>query len=474
MKHARIKTPRDYHSIRFKSLVYFLLMALSLVTFVLFFEINFFEPIYQNIQANEVNNICEEIIKNYSTNKSKSEIAKIAREHEVDVLVFSVENNTGIIIYNGTRDFDDNLLNKMGTLIEVLNGDKNNITKYSYEEGDNKIVASGTAVDIDGTTIYFTASTKLQPIQSTMRVFNVSILFILSGSVIIAAILSVTFSNIISSPLRKMSATAKTLDKVNFDAKFDGRGYTEVEQLADTLNYAIAELKKTDDLRNEVISNVSHELRTPLTMIKSYAELINDINGEDKIKREKDLNIIISEANRLEYLLNDMLDFSKLKSGIIEFHFEKFNFYSLLAKLQEFYTTQHSQNGFTFTLKSPKNVFIYADYKRIEQVITNLLNNAINYSKENKNIIIELKKQDQDIYRLSIIDHGIGIAKENLPHIFDRHFRATNAKRVTVGSGIGLSIVKQILDAHQLNFGVLSEENKGSIFYINFKTTTKD
>ena len=117
-----------------------------------------------------------------------------------------------------------------------------------------------------------------------------------------------------------------------------------------------------------------------------------------------------------------------------------------------------------------KNVFINADYKRIEQVVMNLLNNAINYSKDNKHIIIELKKHEENIYKLSIIDHGIGISKENLPHIFDRHFRATNAKRVNVGSGIGLSIVKQILDAHGLQFGVKSEENKGSSFYIYFKT----
>ena len=114
-------------------------------------------------------------------------------------------------------------------------------------------------------------------------------------------------------------------------------------------------------------------------------------------------------------------------------------------------------------------MFINADYKRIEQVIVNLLNNAINYSKDNKDIIIELKKQSNEIGKLSITDHGIGISEENLSQIFDRHFRATNAKRVAVGSGIGLSIVKEILDAHNLDFGVISEEGKGSTFYINFK-----
>lgn len=473
MKQNRLKTPRDYHSIKFKSLVYFLLLALSLVTFVLFFEINFFEPIYQSTKEDEVTKVCEQIVESYKS-QSKTGIPSIARANEVDVLIFRVENNTGIIIYNGTRDYNENLLNKMGALINVLDGQKDKIINYAYNEHNTKTIASGTAIDVDGNTIYFNVSTKLQPIHSTIRVLNISVLFILGGSIIIAIILSITFSKIISNPLQKMSKTAKNLDKNNFDANFDGSGYTEVEQLAETLNYAIGELKKTDELRNEVISNVSHELRTPLTMIKSYAELIKDINGDDKEKREKDLNVILSEANRLEYLLNDMLDFSKLKSGLIEYNYEKFNLYNLLLKLQELYSNQYNAKGFNFTLKSPKNVYIYADYKRIEQVIVNLLNNAINYSKDNKNIDIVLKKQAEDTYTLSITDYGIGIAKENLPKIFDRHFRATNAKRVTVGSGIGLSIVKQILDSHKLHFGVISEENIGSTFYIHFKTIKKD
>ncbi len=470
MKANRLKNPKDYHSIKFKTLVYFLLMALSLVTFVLFFEINFFEPIYNSIKADEVTSVCEKISISYDTSKSKKEISKIARENEVDILIFKIENNTKIIIYNGTRDLDENLLSNMNILVDVLNGRKNELTNYTSQDNNRNIIATGIAKDIDSETIYFSVSTKLQPLQSTIRVFNLSVLFILLGSIIIAIILSFTFSKIISAPLQKMYATAKEIDKNTFDAKFDGRGYTEVEQLAETLNYAIGELKKTDELRNEVISNVSHELRTPLTMIKSYSELIKDISGDDKIKREKDLNVIISEANRLEYLLNDMLDFSKLKSGLTEYNFETFDISKMLFKLQEVYTTQHFVNGFTFTLNSPKNVYIKADYKRIEQVIMNLLNNAINYSKENKEIIIELKKFNTNAYKLSIIDNGIGIAKENISQIFDRHFRATNAKRVSVGSGIGLSIVKQILDAHKFEYGVKSEENKGSTFYINFKT----
>ena len=111
---------------------------------------------------------------------------------------------------------------------------------------------------------------------------------------------------------------------------------------------------------------------------------------------------------------------------------------------------------------------VKADYNRIEQVVTNLLNNAINYSKVNKEITVQLSPTQNNKYKLSVIDKGIGIPAENIPHIFERHFRATNAERVSVGSGIGLSIVKQILDDHRLEFGVKSKLNEGSTFYIIF------
>ena len=218
----------------------------------------------------------------------------------------------------------------------------------------------------------------------------------------------------------------------------------------------------------EVIANVSHELRTPLTMIKSYTELIKDISGDNPEKRQEHLDVIHAEANKLEYLINDMMDYSKLESGVMTYEKSKFNLYDLLKRTKITYAQKYPE--FKFSLSGVKDAFIFADEQRISQVITNLLNNAINYSSTKKEINVRLKRISQDEIKLEVVDHGIGISEENLKNIFDRHFRSSSAKRAAVGSGIGLSIVKSILTHHGYSFGATSKENKGSTFYINFKT----
>ena len=269
-----------------------------------------------------------------------------------------------------------------------------------------------------------------------------------------------------------MANKAKQLTESNKNVKFNSNDYAEVKQLSDTLNYALGELQKTDAIRKEVLANVSHELKTPLTMIKSYTELIKDISGDNPEKRKEHLDVIYREAERLDYLINDMMDYSKLESGLMSYEKSTFNLADVLKEFKAAYSQKFED--FKISLSTPKSVLIHADKKRIEQVITNLLNNAINYSTTKKEINIRLRKvpNSENQYKLEIVDHGMGISKENLDKIFDRHFRTTSAKRATIGSGIGLSIVKSILTYHNFEFGAKSEENKGSTFYIIFTTSS--
>ncbi len=413
--------------------------------------------------------MCDTIIEKYVSDE-KYDIPEMAISNGVDAVIYRVEQETAIIIYNGTRLTEEELLKRIQIFNSKIVSSELNSVNYTVKEQHIETVNSGAKQEINGEIIYFLTSSRLTPDLGASRILNISTIFVLFGSVVIAIILSFVFSNSISSPLQNMCASAKNLNSKNFEVNFNGTGYTEVEQLSSTLNFAVDELKKTDELRNEVVSNVSHELRTPLTMIKSYAELIKDINGNNPVKREENLNVILQEAERLETLLNDMLDFSKLKSGTTLYNFTEFNLYSLLQKLFETYSTKYNAEGYTFKFNSPKNLKITADYNRIEQVVVNLLNNAINYSKTNKEISITVSKLSTNYYRLAIKDNGIGISEANIKHIFDRHFRATNAQRTTVGSGIGLSIVKQILDDHKYQYGVISKVNKGSTFYFDFKT----
>lgn len=467
------KNKLDWHSLRVKSFLYFLLVATSMLTFFMFFAINFFEPIYKQSKEKEIKRVCALMIEGFKNNNLQNVLNNEINPNEVDALLFAIEDETGVVIFNGTRVSEGDLLSRIKYFISVLSESTTNEVDYTTTENGTRLLVYGKTEEIDGKIYYFMTSTKLMPVESTLKTFNKSILFIFIGSIVLAGILSLIFSNSISAPLQKMSNTAKALSENNLSTQFEGYGYTESEQLSDTLNYAIEELKKTDELRNELVSNVSHELKTPLTMIKSYAELIKDITGNDKTKRNKDLDVIIEESKRLETLISDMLDFSKLKSKTIVYSFSEFNLSDMLRKITEKYKTKYCPSGFEITLDCPEYAMVNADYSRIEQVVTNLLNNAINYSKDQKKIHISLTQQDSQKLKLSVSDHGIGIPAENIPHIFERHFRATNAERVAVGSGIGLSIVKQILDDHHLQYGVKSKLNEGSTFFIIFNEINK-
>ncbi len=432
----------------------------------MFFAITFFEPIYRESKEKDVENACNIMIEAYNSNSLSEALKNTTNPNDVDALIFSIEEDTAVVLFNGTRIEKDSLIYRIQTFLDKYSeSDENEIT-FSMTENGTRMILFGTAREIEGETIYFVTSSKLLPVESTLNTFSKSIIFIFIGAIIIAGILSYIFSNSIASPLQKMSKNAKSLSNNNLNTHFDGFGYTESEQLSDTLNFAISELRKTDELRNELVSNVSHELKTPLTMIKSYAELIKDITGDNKAKRDEDLDVIIEESNRLETLLQDMLDFSKLNSKTMDYNFSEFNISDMLEKIVTRYNTKYADAGYTISLESPEFALVNADYSRIEQVVTNLLNNAINYSKENKNILVRLTRTDDQKLKLEIIDHGIGIPKENIPHVFERHFRATNAERVSVGSGIGLSIVKQILDDHNYAFGVKSQINVGSTFFV--------
>ena len=238
-------------------------------------------------------------------------------------------------------------------------------------------------------------------------------------------------------------------------------------QLSSTLNYSISEIKKSEEIQKDVIQNVSHELRTPLTMIRSYTELLQDFSGDDPVKRKEHLQVISEQTDRLENLVKDMIDLSKLQAKTMVFNKTEFDLSESLKGLEDNYKTRYEKEGYKFNFRIAKNIKINADKQRIEQVILNLINNAINYSKDNKNIQVNLKKENNHAI-LEVIDHGMGISEKDLSQIFQRHFRSTNSQHTTAGSGVGLTIVKEILDYHGYKINVKSKENEGSTFTVEF------
>ena len=284
--------------------------------------------------------------------------------------------------------------------------------------------------------------------------------------IVIAFLLAAVISRGVSRSIIMLNDGAKKLAAGDYSVKFNSRDYMEVSELSDTLNHTATELGKTDSFQKELIANVSHDLRTPLTMIKGYAEVMRDIPGENT---PENVQVIIDETERLTGLVNDMLDISKLKAGTITIEPEEYNITESIRHVLERYNKLREVEGYTIDFLYDDEVNIYADEQKMYQVLYNLVNNAINYTGDDKKVTV-IQKVDGDVLRIEVKDTGDGVKQDDIPYVWDRYYKDKTAhKRAIQGTGLGLSIVKNVLELHGAKYGVSSIQGKGATFWFEIQ-----
>ncbi len=308
---------------------------------------------------------------------------------------------------------------------------------------------------------------ELMPLGATTQTLQMQFGWIMCLLIMGALIIALAISRVICAPLEKMSVSARKLAKGDYSAEFSTGGYREAEELGEALNYAAEELAKTDNLQKELVANISHDLRTPLTMIKGYSEVMRDIPGENN---PENVQVIIDETERLTELVNDMLDLSKIRSGTRKPEVETFDITDMVRSVLLRYEKLTEKDNYKIEFEADENFSVTADRTMILQVIYNLVNNALNYTGEDRKVSIVQSVWDNRV-RISVIDTGSGIAEEDIPYIWDRYYKVDKVhKRAKVGTGLGLSIVKGILDAHGALYGVESRIGEGSNFWFELET----
>ena len=317
-------------------------------------------------------------------------------------------------------------------------------------------------IDVDGAEEVIMINSVLTPVDATVYTLKVQLRFISAIMIVIAFILAATLSNNISRSIIRINEGAKKLADGDYSVKFNSRDYMEVAELSDTLNYTATELGKTDSFQKELIANVSHDLRTPLTMIKGYAEVMRDIPGENT---PENVQVIIDETERLTSLVNDMLDISKLKAGTLTIQPEEYNITESIRHVLERYNKLREVEGYTIDFVYDDEVIVYADEQKMYQVLYNLVNNAINYTGEDKKVTV-IQKVLGDTLRIEVKDTGEGVKQEDIPYVWDRYYKDKTAhKRAISGTGLGLSIVKNVLELHGAKYGVSSIQGQGATFW---------
>lgn len=466
-----MKVKFDFNSIKFRLWLYFLAIAVGIVALIWFLQIFLLNNSYEDMKIKEVSRVSSEIQAAY-LRQDEYFSENIQRMSLVNDYYVMMEKKDSILRFVPDGDNPAPVVGYAMRIPELKKAIMNNAQlnhayiKFSMGMENYDILAYGTIIDLeDDTPVFLYIFTPLYPVNSTVQILKNQLSIVTIVALILAFILAYLFSRRISKPIKGMTEEAKKLSYGNYDAHFVGNSYSEVNKLADTLNTSAYEMASTDQRQKDLIANVSHDLKTPLTMIRSYAEMIRDLSGDNPEKRNTHLKVIIDESDRMANLVNDMTMVSKLRTNDIELSEDNFDLVLAAKSILDSFDVFKEQEGYLFKFLSPKEAMCYGDEEKIKQVIANLVGNAVKYCGEDKEVIVRIIKSGKT-FKLEVSDHGPGISKEDLPHVWDRYYKAsTNYVRPTEGTGLGLSIVKEILTLHHVDYGVTSEVGKGSTFW---------
>lgn len=230
----------------------------------------------------------------------------------------------------------------------------------------------------------------------------------------------------------------------------------------------VTEHKKLEQIQKEFVANVSHELRTPITTVKSYAETLLELSPEDADNRNRFLQVINSESDRMTTLVQDLLELSKLDNKKLSFQMERIELAELVRNEAERYQIHARKKEQQILFEAAEKYYIHGDAGRVSQVFRNLISNAVKYSGNGSEIKVTLYSREGFVVG-EVRDQGMGISPEDLPRVFERFYRVDKARsRAMGGTGLGLAIVKEIMQYHGGRIEVTSELGKGSCFYLYF------
>ncbi len=280
---------------------------------------------------------------------------------------------------------------------------------------------------------------------------------------VVSILLAVLLSRMFSRPIINVIRCARMMAEGKMNVALPVKTKDEIGQLTQALNELGVELSKTENLRRELIANVSHELRSPLSVIQGFAETVRDVTWPNEEKRTAQLTMISDEAARLSHIVTDILDYSRMQSGVDPVSIETFSLQPVLKDMTNRFEVAARQKDLRLELNCDETEVRF-DQGKMMQVLSNLLSNAINHAPDHSTVTIRTEKL-KDRARVSIENTGTPISASEMDRIWERYHRIPQTQgKTSMGTGLGLSIVKSILALHNVPFGVSSDE-KGTVFW---------
>ncbi len=415
----------------------------------------------------------------------------------------SAINNIEILVIDSDREIvkstvmDTSLMTKR--LLDFLFGDSENIHPI-YEDDSIRIQRTmDPRVHIDYLELWGTLEDgdlilMRTPVQSMKEaavlangiVLRLGIIAILAGIVFVFLV-----TKRITKPILKLAGISEKMTKLDFSEKYVGHTGNEVDTLGEHMNHLSDKLEETimelksanaklrqdiekkteiDEMRKEFLSNVSHELKTPIALIQGYAEGLRDCVNDDAESREFYCDVITDEADRMNRLVRNLLNLNELESGGTKVDIEHFDIMELIRNCMETMDILIKQNDIKLELPEKESIYVWADEFKTEQVLTNYLSNAIHYAAGEKIVRIDVLRNGP-LVRVIVFNSGDNIPEEIMPELWTKFYKADKARtREYGGSGIGLSIVKAVMEAMGGSYGVENREG-GVAFWFELDAT---
>lgn len=339
------------NSLRYKIWLYLIVFSLSILLSLWLFQVIFLDSYYKWYKTKELIKTVDNISANYNDENYEEMLDSIS--HDRGMCIELVKNNKLVYLSNSFNkgciaSIQDNYNYKS----DFINSG-NISARYTIQNQrfNNKTLIL--AVKLKNETHLF-VSASLEPLGATVTILRSQLFYITLLVILLSLLISYFISKLISSPIIEMNKKASLMAKGNYDINFESSEIEEINELSQNLNYACSELNKTEDLRRELMANVSHDLKTPLTMIKAYAELIRDVTYKNKEKMNNNINVIIEETDRLNLLVNDILELSKIQSNSSSLHIEEFDLNKLIKSIINRYDIWVEKEKYTIKYQKKK------------------------------------------------------------------------------------------------------------------------
>ncbi|WP_028828590.1 sensor histidine kinase [Proteocatella sphenisci] len=399
---------------------------------------------------------------------------------DIDDLIQSIDraDNISIIIMNNNYEvLSTSYPRNLGIRDNVLNNEMRSVIRNGgIRRGDGYIFKVMGKNDNQASALLFASqiqpdkiilmSKQIKGIQLSVAISNEFYLYVGIFMIFLGFIFTTVFSKKISSPIVEMSRIATNISNLKFDERIEIRTEDEIGDLGSSINNiseklseSIGKLRNDIEQRKQLVRNISHEMKTPIGVVKGYSEALQFGVADTEEKREKYFKVISEECDRMNNMINEILEISMLEEAVAKPHMKKIKIEVMLTSIAERFESSLKLKKITIQIQCQEDLLIYADYKLLERAVGNFVSNAVKYADEGGEVIMKAFG-DQDKVTISVYNSGSHIKPEDLDKIWDVFYKVDKARsRNQSGHGIGLSIVRTIVSIHAGQVFVKNHDN---------------